>query len=190
MFRPRNNPTLNRDAGGHDREKTQATVARVSGWLFVGRRRQMCAHTPVGKRRLKKRWLAIAFLLASATWWFWPASDEWVFHRKLPRTAQEVHEWSWSDDFLPNYAYLLTARMKKEEFDAYVTGLGLTMHTPSRKYEEPPEPWLDWGTGPSERTPWWNPSPSLQSTFVAQSHDRWTFAKYEKGRLFLKSLHH
>ena len=132
----------------------------------------------------------VVLLAGAATWFFWPTSEEWLFHRMLPKTTQEVHEWSWSDDFLPHYVYLLRARVTQEEFDVYVAKLGLTLHTPSRKYEEPAEPWLDWGRGPDEKTPWWNPSPSLQSTFVAQGHDTWTFAKYEKGRLYLKSLKH
>lgn len=80
--------------------------------------------------------------------------------------------------------------MKKEEFDVYVAKLGLTLHTPNRKYEEPAVPWLDWGVAPDEKTSWWNPSPSLDSTFVDQGHDTWTFAKYENGRLYLKSLNH
>jgi hypothetical protein len=145
---------------------------------------------PQRKKRLKKRWIAVVFLPVVATWFFWPASDEWLFHRNLPRTAEEVHEWSWSDGFLSDYTYLLTARMRKEEFDAYITTLGLTLHTPNRKYEEPAVPWLDWGAVPDEKTSWWNPSPSLDSTFVDQGHDTWTYAKYENGRLYLKSLNH
>ncbi len=111
----------------------------------------------------------------------------WPLLRALPSSATDVHEWSREDGFLPDYTYLLRARITPEEFQSYVQARGLTPHTATREYEDL-ELWLRWKYKPE--LPWWNPSDSLNTTFVANSGREWTYAKYEDGHIYVKSLSH
>ncbi len=106
----------------------------------------------------------------------------------LPPTATEVQESSWADGFLPDCSYQLKARITEAEFQKFVTDLRLTPHTPDRQYSE--DSWLSWGSSPQFQDVWWDPSEDLSSTFVSEGHDTWTYAKFEKGHLHLKSLIH
>ncbi len=135
----------------------------------------------------KKRWISSGVALALVIWMASPASDEWVFQRKLPRYAQDVRVWKHADGFLPDYMYLLRARISQDDFARYAASLNLTPHSPTRKYEEgPAEQFMDWG----RRDDWWDPSPDLAGTFVDQGQDTWTFAKYENGYVYLKSFNY
>jgi|UniRef100_UPI00378382F2 hypothetical protein len=138
----------------------------------------------------KKLWCGLAVTIISlAAWFFWPASNEWSFHRALPRSAQGVQEWYWADGFLPDYSYHLKARITQQEFDNYVKKLGLTPHTLERAYTDDVH-WLNWQALPQFTNGWFDPSDSLTATFVSQEGDCWAFAKYEKGNLYVTSLNH
>ena len=140
----------------------------------------------------KRRWLRIvAILLAvGAVYFLWMRPDQWRFRRELPWSAQGIQEWHWSDGFLPDYSYHLKARITEEQFHTYIAKFGLALHTPTRQYSESPDPWLSWQSAPGFGGGWWDPSESLEHTFVRQGHDTWTFAKYERGHLYLASLNH
>jgi hypothetical protein len=137
----------------------------------------------------KRRWLRILSILFvfGAVWFFWARPDQWRFRRELPWMTKDIHERYWSHGFLPDYSYYLKARITEEQFWRYIAKFKLTPHTSTRQYSESPDPWLDWDPDPYS---WWNPSKSLDSTFVWQGHDTWTFAKYERGYLYLVSLNH
>jgi hypothetical protein len=135
------------------------------------------------------KWIVAAGIVAVLGCWegtsWWRSSNEWPFHRMLPNGAQDVHEWFWHDTLLPDYNYLLKARISLPEFEAYVAHFRLTPHTPSRTYRDS-ETWFTWRADAD----WWDPSESKDTSFVRQEGDGWTYAKYEHGHLYLKSLNH
>ncbi len=140
----------------------------------------------------KKRTLVAAFVLVLAVVivWLCSGAGQWGFRRALPPSAQDVHEWFQEDSFLPDYTYMLKARITEQEFRNYVDRFQLTPHTPARVYSQDTEPWLRWHPARSETEAWWDPGESLSETFVRQEGDTWTFAKYENGYLYLYSLNH
>ncbi len=113
----------------------------------------------------------------------------WEFRKELPWLAHDVHEQFYTDGLLPDYGYFLKAKISEAEFRDYLTKFSLSPHTSSRTYTDDVG-WLEWNDGISPRDSWWNPSPSLDATFVWQGGDTWIFAKYENGYLYLKSLNH
>jgi hypothetical protein len=113
----------------------------------------------------------------------------WPFRRALPWSAHQVHEWYWTDTLIPDYSYQLKAKITEEEFRRYVTRFGLTPHTTNRRYSDDLI-LLRWDSASGSGREWWDPSESLDSTFVKQDRYTWTFAKYEHGYLFLSSLAH
>lgn len=119
--------------------------------------------------------------------WFRP--DQWTFRRMLPSSAREIRDQQWREWLLPDYQYLLKARITAAEFNDYVKQLGLTPHTSARRYSGETV-WLRWDAAPPESGHWWNPTESLDGTFVHQEGDTWTFAKWEGGFVFLKSINH
>ncbi len=132
--------------------------------------------------------IGLAVVVASLTWILW--ADQWKFRRELPRGAEDVHEWIREDGFLPDYSYMLKAKLTEKQFREYVERLELTPHSPMRHYTQDAQPWLRWDKGHDAETDWWDPSESLEDTFVSQRGDIWTYAKYERGYLYLKSLNH
>lgn len=113
----------------------------------------------------------------------------WPFRKALPWTATDIHEWYWSETLLPDYSYYLKAKVTENQFRTYVARFGLTPHAPDRAYSES-SIWLNWESAPESDGGWWNPSDSLDTTFVREGHDTWTFAKFEQGYLYLASLNH
>ena len=105
--------------------------------------------------------------------------------RALPSSATEVHEEV--VDLFPDATTYLKAKLPERDFPLYVKRLGLTPHTPGRQYDDD-EMWLGWGMGSDP--PWWDPTPSLEGTYVAQSGHAWTLAKHEQGYLFVLSFTH
>ena len=114
------------------------------------------------------------------------SKPSWKSH--LPSSASDVQEWSWADGFLPDYSYQLKARVTEAEFQKFVSDLGLTPHTPERKYSE--DSWLSWGSAAGFDGTWWDPGDNLDSTYVTEGQDTWSYAKFEKGFLYFKSLNH
>jgi hypothetical protein len=113
----------------------------------------------------------------------------WRFRKELPWSAHDVHEWYMSDTLLPDYSYQLKAQVTEDQFRRYITRFGLTPHTPTRSYSDSAI-WLSWNRAPGFEGGWWDPSASLDSTFVWQGYDTWTFAKFENGYLYLASVNH
>jgi hypothetical protein len=158
---------------------------------------------------LKKRrtWIVVAFVTVATVAGFFAyrayrihqaeqfiaalfaADSKPSWRQNLPATATDVHEWSWADGFLPDYSYLLKARVTETEFTQFVALLGLTPHTPARQYSEESH-WLSWRAAPGFDGDWWDASDSLDSTFVREGQDTWSFAKYENGYLYFQSLNH
>jgi len=112
----------------------------------------------------------------------------WDFRKELPLLASDVHEHFYADGFLPDYSYFLKAKMSEQQFQRYIAKFKLTLHTPDRKYSE--DLWLDWGGSHLAPLSWWDPGKTLEHTYVWEGGDTWTFAKYEHGYLYLKSLNH
>ena len=107
----------------------------------------------------------------------------------LSTNATDVLEWSWSDGFLPDYSYVMRARVSRSDFESFCTALSLTLHTPDRSYTDDAH-WLAWSAPPGFTNTWWDVSPSLEGTYVSQGNDTWSFAKYENGFLYFQSLNH
>jgi len=66
------------------------------------------------------------------------------WRRHLPANATDIQEWAWADG---DVSYLLKARVTDAEFLKFVASLGLTPHTPDRKYSESSH-WLTWRPSP------------------------------------------
>jgi hypothetical protein len=143
----------------------------------------------VSNQRIATVFLCIALAAGLGTWGaisWWHRWTEWPPHRMLPQDAADVHEWSWEDGLLPDYTYLLKARISQDEFAAYVAHFHLTPHTADRVYTDDADIWFSWD-GAAD---WWDPSEERDGSFVRQEGDRWTYAKYERGYLYFKSLEH
>lgn len=141
----------------------------------------------------KRRWsvaLFTALLVTGVAWALWGPMTQWGFRRALPSNAEDVHEWFWEDGFLPDYTYKLKAKMSDEQFHRYLERLKLTPHSPDRPYSDDSQVWLRWKDRHGGALECWDPSESLAETFVLQAGDTWTFAKRERGYLYLKSLNH
>ena len=111
------------------------------------------------------------------------------WRRHLPASATDIQEWSWADGFLPDFSYQLKARVTDAEFHQFVASLGLTPHTPERKYSEASH-WLSWSPSLRFVGKWWDASNALTSTYVKEGHDTWMFAKHENGFLYFKCFSH
>ncbi len=129
--------------------------------------------------------LAVAGIIA----FLWIRPDETTARRALPSSAEDIHEWEQDFGFLPDFTYHLKAKITEEHFHHYVDKFGLTPHTSTRQYTQSAD-WLSWESLPGSVGDWWNPSNSLEFTFVRQEDDFWMFAKYEHGYLYLTALDH
>ncbi len=142
-------------------------------------------------RRPGKRFVAlvIVLLVVAMVWALWGQLNQWEFRRALPSNAEDVHEWFREDGFLPDYRYKLKAKISDEQFHRYIERFELTPHSPQRRYSDSPETWLRWQDH-RRQTEWWDPSESLDETFVRQVGDTWTYAKREREYLYLQSINH
>jgi hypothetical protein len=127
--------------------------------------------------------LLFAFIAGYAYYWF-TASD---LRRELPWAASEIKEQSY--DLFPDYSYFLKAKMPEKDFAKYVGGLGLTLHTSASQYGDDMQ-WLHWPSPPFRQLDWWNPTPSLEQTYVQQAGHEWTLVKYEDGYVYATSYSH
>ncbi len=141
--------------------------------------------------RMRRRFVALvlAVVVVAVAWASWGRMTQWGFRRALPSNAEDVHEWIREDGFLPDYSYKLKAKISDEDFHRYIDRLKLTPNAAGRQYSQDAEAWLRWQPDPAAPE-WWNPSESLAETFVRHSGDNWTYAKRERGYLYLKSLEH
>lgn len=130
--------------------------------------------------------LVAALAVATLAWIVSERWNQWEFRRVLPRDAQDVHEFAQEFGLLPDYTYQLKAKISEEQFRRYVKRLGLTPHFPGRQFTDDPA-WLSWERGDPD---WWDPSGSLDGTYVEQIGDTWTLAKRERGYLYLWSVCH
>ena len=107
------------------------------------------------------------------------------FRQNLPWGVEEFQEKS--VDCFPDHSYFLKVRISAEVFAEFVARVELTRHSDDRNYTDD-KTWLSWN---GLQTPaFWDASDSLEGTYVRQSGDCWTFAKYENGYLYLRSLSH
>jgi len=113
----------------------------------------------------------------------------WTFRKALPWSAGDVHEWYQTDTLLPDYGYQLKARVSERQFRDYIARFDLTPHTAARAYSDDML-WLRWNPAPGFEEGWWDPSDSLDATFVWQGYHTWIFAKHEHGFLYLASVTH
>jgi len=108
---------------------------------------------------------------------------------RLPKDATDVREFSRADGFLPDYAYMLRARVSESGFKAFVEKLGLTPHSEDREYSEETG-WLNWSAAARFEEDWWNATDTLDGTYVKEGNDTWSYAKHEGGMLYFKSINH
>jgi len=109
---------------------------------------------------------------------------------ELPSTATEIQESGWVEGFLPDYSYILRARISDTEFADFCSRLKLTPHSETRTYSDDTH-WLSWTALPNvDGGDWWIPTESLERTFVRQDGSSWSFAKHEDGYLYFQSLCH
>jgi len=113
----------------------------------------------------------------------------WGFRKELPWLAGDVHEHYTTDILLPDYSYYLKAKISEAQFQRYIAKFKLTLHTSDRNYTDDTV-WLQWDAHDSTPNHWWDPSKTLNNTYVWQGNDTWIFAKYENGYLYLQSLNH
>ncbi len=133
--------------------------------------------------------LVIGLVVVALVWASWGRMTQWAFRRALPSHAEDVHESIREDGFLPDYRYKLKAKISEEQFRRYIEQFGLTAHSSMRKYSDDADVWLRWQHS-GRKVDGWDPSESLDETFVRQAGDTWTFAKRERGYLYLMSLNH
>lgn len=142
--------------------------------------------TKNGKTGRRLAWLfgiVVAAILGLKT------MNQWYFRRMLPGSATEVKEWYRTYGMLPDYSYLLKAKIPEEDIMPYIQRFGMTIHTVDRVYEDAPRTphWQDhFGSGEE----WWEPTDDLNTTYVYQKGNEWVMAKHEKGWLYLKALNH
>jgi hypothetical protein len=136
-------------------------------------------------------WLAILCAVLTIGAWGWREMNVRPMRRALPSTATDIHEFDRSDGFLPDYSYYLKARISSDEFQTYVERRHLKPFSEDGQYDESPHPWVNWRSqGQLGEGSWWNPSVSLDGTYVANSGDEWILAKYEHGYIYVRAIEH
>jgi len=108
----------------------------------------------------------------------------------LPPTATQIREWRWAEGGLTgqDYAYLLRAKITKQEFLDYVDRFDMMPHTPEREYSC--GFFLDWCPGmlhSCESPEWWTPSNRSDNTYVYDGGSWWQCAQWENGYIYVVS---
>jgi hypothetical protein len=138
--------------------------------------------------RVMTRPLTIAFLVVTVVLFYgayFVSTSE--TYRSLPWSASEIRQHYWGETFLPDYEYFIKAKIPAEEFEPFARGRGLTPHTADRQYSDKTRS-ISWSS--AEKLKWWDPSASVEGTYVAQAGDAWVMAKYENGYLYYYAMNH
>ncbi len=156
------------------------------------------------RKRFGRRWSVAIGVLYLGCVGLGFRSSLWGFRTALPWSASEIHDYGESWAIPADHTYFLRARVTRQEFDAYVAKLGLKLYKPEQpsqtenptgsgsfdpnKMLETPD-WGDRGAQPKGwLDPWWDPSPDLSETYYQPYRTGCTFAKYERGYLYLRSF--
>ena len=156
------------------------------------------------RKHFRRRWSVIIGILYLGCVGLGFRGTLWGFRTALPWSASDIHDYGWSAGIPADHTYYLRARVTRPEFDAYVAKLELKLYKPEQpsQTENPTgsgtfDPnkvlqtpyWGDRGAQPKGRLdPWWDPSPDLSETYYRPYRTGCTFAKYERGYLYLHSF--
>jgi hypothetical protein len=114
--------------------------------------------------------------------------NTWGFRKALPFWTWDVHEWSLTDGFLPDYSYCLKAKMTRSEFIEYIAQYDLKLNPTTPKQDRDFMPPPSWSSPFEPNDSWWNVTLTMDSTYyIWPKADNWTMAKYEHGYLYLHS---
>lgn len=139
----------------------------------------------VRRRRVRLALLASTLLLSACAWLVRLGLMS-PFRIALPRSATDVHEWTWSEagPLSQDHTYLLKARITQEEYAAYLRELPfLTPYSASMPLPAGVE-------GAWDQTfdqPWWDPPSGLSGAHVELGHGSWTVVRYASGWLYVSS---
>ncbi len=144
--------------------------------------------------KIKKKWLFLFLLLIPvmcivglALFKSFTISP---LRKALPSTANEIHEWRWSEGGLTgqDYIYILSARITEQQFLEYVDRFDMTPHTPEREYS--PGFALNWypqELHTDETLEWWMPSRGEDGTYISDGGSWWDYAKWENAYIYVVS---
>jgi hypothetical protein len=105
--------------------------------------------------------------------------------KALPPSATEIRTWEGGEEgpLAQDFYFMMKARITREEFEAYVEDMEMTLHTDEREYDFGFNP--DWSSNSDVN--WWIPSPELDETYVRDDGSAWTYSKYENGFIWVVS---
>ena len=116
--------------------------------------------------------VALVIICAAAAWW---SSTP---RAKLPWSARNVRVYSKSYG-VQGWSYALRATLPERDFQKFVSRLDVRPLT-TNYY-----PYIQWNSGGP--TNWWNPSPSVETTYGRDNGMGLDILKYEDGEVWFKS---
>lgn len=114
---------------------------------------------------------------------------EWGFAKNLPEGAEIINQNAVSDDFFPDYDYLLVARMNESDFYEYIEHYDMHKHVDGATYED--HEWqLEFLL--ESKYDWWQPAVDGESfpIYISQQKQEWIIATYQDGLMYLHSQSH
>ncbi len=129
--------------------------------------------------------LACILILAVLGVMGWYGASASPLRRALPWAARDIQENVVTNG--PRYELLLTATLAESDFRQYLDRTGLTPHESGRSYGGDAAAALRWAPDQS-RPAWWTPTDALDDTYVNEREKNWILAKWEQGRLFVRSF--
>ena len=131
----------------------------------------------------RKKWLyLVCLLLLIAAGYYTRDRLSAVPNRvALPWSASDIEEELTEFGLLPDFHYVLKARLPEQDFAVYAKRLGLV---PWQQTSETMG--IDWTT--SSQQPWWTPSPATERTWYHHDGDFYRYAKWEAGWVYVCSF--
>lgn len=159
------------------------------------------------RKQFGRRWSVVIGVLYLGCVGIGYRATLWRYRTVLPWSASEIHDSNNWGALTSDGMYWLKARITRAEFDAYVAEFNLKPYIPDPRASDSEsggigvpglpkfglEPLWGWagprthGTRDSGWDPWWDPSRELTETHYSRRGMAWTFAKYERGYLYLHS---
>lgn len=131
---------------------------------------------------MKKRryWLLFAIVAPAIVAYAWNWANTMPPRLALPWSATDIQEDLQTAGFLPDFWYVMKARIPEGEFIPYVQRLQLKPLASAQQERK-----VNWNCS---QAPWWNPTSSTDQTWYRAGKDWAIYAKYEAGWLYVHSF--
>ena len=129
---------------------------------------------------------AVIMFACSGIWW---DINRTGFRKNLPWSARNIFDREWDEPGIlsQDYCILMRAEIPKAEMAEYMERINLKP-VPAAIISERPY-WLDWGgcIWDGGNPDWWDPTSDTSGTYYWSSNSAWSYAKWENGKVYVKS---